>query len=238
MFKTLTLEPAIVLHTRAYKETSLIVDIFTRNYGRVSIVAKGAKRPKSKLGVIKTPSSLFLISCRGRSDLKTLTHCELNKYFDLSPNRFNSLVYLNELLVKLLEKEDSHPEIFDNYLAVCNCLSNLRGKDLERHLRAFELNLLKEIGYGLDLKFEANSNNEIKEEGVYGFNPIIGFQPVNDESNKKNHYTGKDIINFSKGDLSSPQTLSASKQIMREAIDFHLGNKPLKIREYLSLQGS
>ena len=97
---------------------------------------------------------------------------------------------------------------------------------------------MKEIGYGLDLKFEANSNNEIKEEKVYGFDPIIGFQPVDDESSKKNYYAGKDIINFSKGALSSPEPLSASKQIMREAIDFHLGNKPLKIREYLSLQGS
>ena len=188
--------------------------------------------------MIKTPSSLFFISFRCRSELKTLTHCELNKYFDLSANRFNSLVYLNELLVKLLEKEDSHPEIFDHYLKVCNCLSSLSGKALEVHLRAFELNLLKEIGYGLDLRFEANSNNEIKEEKVYGFDPIIGFKPVDDDPNKKNYYTGKDIINFSKGDLSSPETLSASKQIMREAIDFHLGNKPLKIREYLSLQGS
>ena len=121
---------------------------------------------------------------------------------------------------------------------MCDCLSNLSGKELEIHLRAFELNLLKQIGYGLDLKFEANSNNEIKEEGVYGFDPIIGFQPVNDGSNKKNCYSGKDIINFCKGDLSSPETLLASKLIMREAIDFHLGNKPLKIREYLSLQGS
>jgi len=238
LFKTLTLEPAIVLHTRAFKETSLIVDAFTRNYGRISIIAKGAKRPKNKLGVIKTPSSLFLISCRGRSELKTLTHCELNKYFDLSPKSFSSLVYLNELLVKLLEKEDSHPEIFDHYLKVCDSLSEPGRGSLEVHLRTFELNLLKEIGYGLDLKFEANSNNEIKEEGLYGFDPIIGFQPVNDESNRKNHYTGKDIINFSKGDLSSPESLSASKQIMREAIDFHLGNKPLKIREYFSLQGS
>ena len=238
MFKTLTLEPAVVLHTRAYKETSLLVDTFTRNYGRISTIAKGAKRPKSKLGVIKTPSSIFLISCRGRSELKTLTHCELNKYFNLSPKSFNSLVYLNELLVKLLQKEDSHPEIFDHYLQVCDCLTNLNGKDLEIHLRLFELSLLKEIGYGLDLKFEANSSNEIKEERIYRFDPIIGFQSADDELNKKNYYTGKDIINFSKGDLSSPETLLASKQIMREAIDFHLGNKPLKIREYLSFQGS
>jgi len=236
LFKTLTLEPAIVLHSRAFKETSLIVDVLTRNYGRISIIAKGAKRPKNKLGVIKTPSSIFLISCRGRSELKTLTHCELNKYFNLSPKGFNSLVYLNELLIKLLVKEDSHPEIFDQYLNVCDGLSESGGRNLEGYLRTFELNLLKEIGYGLDLKFEANSTNEIKEEGVYGFDPIIGFKPVNDESNKKNYYTGRDIINFSKGDLSSPETISASKQIMREAIDFHLDNKPLKIREYLSLQ--
>jgi len=238
LYKSLTLEPAIVLHTRAYRETSLIVDIFTKNQGRVSVIAKGAKRPKSKIGVIKTPSSLFLISCRGKGDLKTLTHCEIRKYYEPSSENFNSLVYLNELLIKLLQKDDPHPQIFDNYLTVCECLNNLSKKDLEIYLRSFELNLLKEIGYGLDLKFEANSNNKIVEENNYAFDPIIGFQPLKDLSDKKNGYSGKDIINFSKGDLTSPDSLLASKQIMREAIDFHLGNKPLKIREYLSLQGN
>ena len=238
MFKSLTLESAIVLHTRPYKETSLIVDSFTRNHGRVAFVAKGAKRPKSKIGVIKTPSCLFLISCRGKGDLKTLTHCEISTYFDPSSENFNSLIYLNELLIKLLEKEDPHPEIFDHYLKVSNFLKHLGKKDLGTHLRFFELNLLKEIGYGLDLKFEANSDNEIKEENRYAFDPIIGFQLLKDSSDKKNCYNGKDIINFSKGDLTSPDALLASKQIMREAIDFHLGNKSIKIREYLSVQGS
>ena len=238
MFKSLTLESAIVLHTRPYKETSLIVDSFTRNHGRVAFVAKGAKRPKSKIGVIKTPSCLFLISCRGKGDLKTLTHCEISTYFDPSSENFNSLIYLNELLIKLLEKEDPHPEIFDHYLKVSNFLKHLGKKDLGSQLRYFELNLLKEIGYGLDLKFEANSNNKIKEEKRYAFNPIIGFQPLKNSSDEENSYHGKDIINFLKGDLTSPDSLLASKQIMREAIDFHLGNKSIKIREYLSIQGS
>ena len=125
---------------------------------------------------------LFLISCRGKGDLKTLTHCEISTYFDPSSENFNSLIYLNELLIKLLEKEDPHPEIFDHYLKVCDFLKHLGKKDLGTHLRFFELNLLKEIGYGLDLKFEANSNNEIKEENRYAFNPIIGFQPLKDSN--------------------------------------------------------
>ena len=105
----------------------------------------------------------FLIT----STNKTLTHCEINTYFDPSSENFNSLVYLNELLIKLLEKEDPPPEIFDHYLKVCNFLKHLGKKDLGTHLRFFELNLLKEIGYGLDLKFEANSDNEIKKENRY-----------------------------------------------------------------------
>ena len=80
MLKPFSLEEAFVLHSRPYKETSLIVELFTRNYGRVSVVAKGAKRPKSKISVIKTPFSLFLVSCSGKGDLKNLTNSEIKRY--------------------------------------------------------------------------------------------------------------------------------------------------------------
>ena len=94
---------------------------------------------------------------------------------------------------------------------------------------------IKDLFSSDDLIFEANSDNKITEENRYAFDPIIGFQLLKDSSDKKNCYNGKDIINFSKGDLTNPDALLASKQIMREAIDFHLGNKSIKIREYLSV---
>ncbi len=234
MFKAFTLQEAIVLHSRPYKETSLIVELFTRNYGRVSAVAKGAKRPKSKIGVIKTPSSLFLVSCSGKGELKNLTHCEIKSYFNPNHYSLNSLVYLNELLMRLLDKEDPHAETFNNYLKFCDHLSGIGKKGLEANLRIFELSLLREIGYGVDLEFEANSNKKIKQDTLYIFDPTSGFLPLKTSMIKENNFKGKDIINFYKGNLSDSETLSSSKQIMREAINFHLGNKSLKIREYLS----
>jgi len=223
-----------VLHTRPFKETSLLVDLFTRNHGKISVIAKGAQRPKSKIGIIKTPSCLFFISCIGRGELKTLTHCEIKEYFFPIAEAFNSVVYLNELLIKLLEKEDPHPEIFDHYLIVCGSLKSNKKEKLEKNLRSFELTLLKEIGYGLNLNFEGNSDIEIKEDTSYKFVPSVGFLPQTKSESNKNNFSGRDILNLSTGNFSSPDTLLASKQIMRQAIDFHLGNKTLKIREYLS----
>lgn len=223
-----------MLHTRPFKETSLLVDLFTRNHGKISVIAKGAKRPKSKIGIIKTPSCLFFVSCTGRGELKILTHCEIKEYFFPIAEAFNSVVYLNELLIKLLEKEDAHPEIFDHYLIVCGSLKRKNKEKLEKNLRSFELTLLKEIGYGLDLNFEGNSDIEIKEDTSYKFVPAVGFLPLTKSEASKNNFSGRDILNLSTGNFSSPDTLLASKQIMRLAIDFHLGNKTLKIREYLS----
>ena len=223
-----------MLHTRPFKETSLLVDLFTRNHGKISVIAKGAKRPKSKIGIIKTPSCLFFVSCTGRGELKILTHCEIKEYFFPIAEAFNSVVYLNELLIKLLEKEDAHPEIFDHYLIVCGSLKSNKKEKLEKNLRSFELTLLKEIGYGLNLNFEGNSDIEIKEDTSYKFVPSVGFLPQTKSESNKNNFSGRDILNLSTGNFSSPDTLLASKQIMRQAIDFHLGNKTLKIREYLS----
>ena len=101
-------------------------------------------------------------------------------------------------------------------------------------MRSFELTLLKEIGYGLNLNFEGNSDIEIKEDTSYKFVPSVGFLPQTKSESNKNNFSGRDILNLSTGNFSSPDTLLASKQIMRQAIDFHLGNKTLKIREYLS----
>ena len=141
--KKITLEPAFVIHIRAFKETSLIVDLFTRSKGKISVIAKGARRPKSKLKVIKTPSSLLSITCIGKSELKTLISCEIKEYFDPPLESFNCLVYLNELLVKLLEKEDVYQEIFDQYINVCRSFRESYKTELEVNLRLFEFILLK-----------------------------------------------------------------------------------------------
>ena len=187
MVNRANLEPAFILHTRSFKETSLIVDAFTENFGKISFVAKGAKRPKSSLRVIQTPSSVFSISFVGKSDLKNLTHCEIIDHFRLSSKvAFSCIIYLNELLTKTLEKEDPHPEIFQQLKSLYYNLSKEQNQEaIELQLRSFELILLQEL------------------------------------------------LSFAKGDLISTSSRNASKQIMRRALDFQLGNKTLNIRKYL-----
>lgn len=239
MDKNITLEPAFVLHTRAFRETSFIAELFTRNQGKIAVIAKGARRPKSKLKVIKTPSSLFTISCTGKGQLKTLVHCEIREYFEASPESYKSLFYVNELVSKFLEIEDVHQNIFDQYLNVCRSLISPVKVELEEKLRIFELILLREIGYGLDLTNVANSEEKIKEDFIYEFDPTLGFLSLSRSVPYKEdkHFKGQDILNLSNGDLRSSNTRKASKQIMRLAIDFHLGSKNINIREYFGRKG-
>ena len=237
LVKRVNLEPAFVLHTRAFKETSLLVDLFTKNLGRINVVAKGARKPKSPLRSVLTPASLFAVSFSGKTELKNLNACELLNHYSLSmPVSFNSIVYVNELLIKATEKEDPHEEIFNQYQLLCEGLSNKKESiEIEVLLRSFELVLLQELGYGIDLSFESISGNQIKPKDKYIFDPSLGFTKLQTDSIKSNGvFLGKDILNFSNGDLSEKDSRMASKQIMRLALDHHLGNKSLNIRKYLS----
>ena len=239
LHKSITLEPAFVIHTQSFRETSIIAILFTRHYGKISVIAKGARRPKSKLKLIKTPATMFSISSRGKTELQTLIYCEIMEYFNPLPHSYNFLVYLNELLTKMFEKEDAHVEVFDQYLNFCRSLGRSDKKGLEANLRLFEDILLIEGGFGLDFTSEAHSKKRIKEDSTYKFDPVTGFLPLKEPISNKHdhHFRGKDILNFSKGDLTSSSTRQASKEIMRQALDFHLGTKKIKIREYLSLKG-
>ncbi|MDP6181912.1 MAG: DNA repair protein RecO, partial [SAR86 cluster bacterium] len=164
MVKRVNLEPAFVLHTRAFKETSLLVDLFTKNLGRINVVANGARKPKSPLRSVLTPTSLFAVSFSGKTELKNLNACELLNHYSLSmPVSFNSIVYVNELLIKATEKEDPHEEIFNQYQLLYEGLSEKKERiEIEVLLRSFELVLLQELGYGIDLSFESISGNQIK----------------------------------------------------------------------------
>jgi DNA repair protein RecO (recombination protein O) len=237
LVKRVNLEPAFVLHTRAFKETSLLVDLFTKNLGRINVVANGARKPKSPLRSVLTPTSLFAVSFSGKTELKNLNACELLNHYSLSmPVSFNSIIYVNELLIKATEKEDPHEEIFNQYQLLCEGLSGKKERiEIEVLLRSFELVLLQELGYGIDLSFESISGNKIKPKDKYMFDPSLGFTKVQTDSIKSNGiFLGEDILNFSSGDLTKEGSRLASKKIMRLALDRHLGNKSLNIRKYLS----
>jgi len=229
---------AFVLHFRAYKETSLLVDFFTRDLGRITTVAKGVKRPKSLLKPVLVPTSLLNIDISGKRELKTLKKSEIVSHFSLSSNsQINSILYLNELLIKFIEKEDPHPLIFDRYTEVLSSLENkIKTGEVEAELRSFELLLLEELGYGIDLYLEANTGKKIQESSTYFFDPMKGFliNSINEITKKDLLFSGQDILNIAKGDFSSDKTRVASKRILRAALDTHLGKKDLNIRKFFS----
>ena len=235
MISKFSLQPAVVLHKRPYKETSYIIDFFTREFGRVSAVANGIRRPKSPLRETFSPFSVLLITCGGKNNLKKLFDSEVRYRPDYISNKtYSCLIYLNELIMAFLHKEDPHLNLFDNYVHICKYMPQIEVQaEIEKYLRRFELTLLQEIGYGIDLEKDADSGEELNSNLFYEFNPMAGFinrdhlKSINDQN-----FKGEDIINFSKGIFDSNRTRKTAKQITRKAIDFHLDGKEIKSRDF------
>jgi len=141
-------DAAFILHTTAWKETSLIVQTFSRTHGRVALAAKGAKRPYSTLRPILQVFQPLLLSWSGAGEVKTLTRAELAGAYLLPGAALMSAWYLNDLLLRLLPREDAHPVLFDAYDAALATLA--QGQRGAGALRRFEWTLLQEIGYGVD----------------------------------------------------------------------------------------
>ena len=232
----INLEPAFVLHSRPYQETSLIIDFFTKSYGRLNAIAKGAKRPKSPLRSVLTPACKLVVSMTGKSELKNLSSVEIVDHFNLRDGiSLNSIIYINELISKATEKEDPHENIFLEYEILLRNLNDSKGSEqLEKSLRNFELNLLQEMGYGIDLTREAESNMKIDSDTRYRFDPDKGFSSINENDSTQISFLGQDVLDFSQGQFEKKTTRDASKIIMRLALDYHLGNKTLNIRKYLT----
>jgi DNA repair protein RecO (recombination protein O) len=218
-------DDCFLLHQRAHGETSLIVDMFTRTNGKISLIAKGAKKPKSKFFGYLSPFTKLKITYTGRSELKTLTN--IDRDFSKSTNSFSktsySLLYINELLIKLLPKDASQEDLFNLYEDFLTKIHN--GDDIEFTLRHFELDLLDMLGYGLDFESDIDKNEQIDPEKNYSFIPQRGFR----ESNTSN-FSGKDIINIRLRDLSKVSKKHL-KHITQEAIHFCLDGRDLSSRD-------
>lgn len=139
---------AFVMQTNAWRETSLMLRVFTRDYGLVTLVAKGAKRPYSGLRAVLMPFQPLLLSWTGLSEVKTLTHAEVSRIQPIPGAALMSCWYMNELLLRLLASEDPHPGLFDAYALAVESLA--KGQLAVSALRQFEWSMLRETGYGMD----------------------------------------------------------------------------------------
>lgn len=224
-------QPAFVLHSYPYKETSLIVDVFSRDFGRVALVAKGAKRPHSKLrGVLQTFQPLS-VGWLGKTEVRTLTSAEwIGGLLPLEKSALLCGFYLNELLVKLLARDDPHPALFDHYIATLNQLAHDEPAPIV--LRKFERALLKETGVGGDLIICTVTGRPVEEGQVYVVDPERGPRPAYPADNIP-RVTGKTLLDMDREDYSDNTTQLQSKFLMRFLLAHHLGGVPLNTRQIL-----
>ncbi len=224
-------QPGFVLHSYPYKETSLIVDILSRDHGRIAMIAKGAKRPHSRLrGVLQTFQPLS-VSWSGKSEIRTLTGAEW--VGGLPPLEKSALLcgfYLNELLVKLLARDDPHPLLFDHYVATLNQLAHNEPAPIV--LRKFERALLKETGVAGDFSRCASTARTVVSDELYVVDPERGSRPAT-VSDMWPKVTGKTLLDMEAEDYSDVATQSQSKFLMRFLLAHHLGNAQLNTRQIL-----
>ena len=169
-------EPGFILHTYPFKETSVVAEVFTRNHGRVALIARGARRPTSALRGLMQPFTPLLLSWFGKSELKTLHAAEWQGGLIAPQGRALMCgFYLNELLLRLLARGDAHELLYDRYADTLDQLAGEAcGTDYERILRRFEKNLLSEIGYGATFDVDAGNGTPIQAEVRYVFQPERG----------------------------------------------------------------
>lgn len=224
-------QPGFVLHSYVYKESSLVIDVFTRDYGRVALVAKGAKRPTSKLrGVLQTFQPLS-IGWTGKSELRTLTTAEwIGGMIPLENSALLYGFYLNELLLKLLAREDPHHILFDHYVRALTRLAT--SESAQTVLRIFELALLKETGVAADLSIDTTTRQKVVPGEIYVVDPESGPRParMGDEAPRM---AGKTLLDMVSEDYSDQQTQLQSKLLMRYLLSYHLNGVPLQTRKIL-----
>lgn len=227
----ITGQPAFVLHSYPHKETSLIVDVFTREYGRIALVAKGAKRPHSQLrGVLQTFQPLQA-GWTGKSELRILTGAEwVGGMLPLEKTALLCGFYLNELLVKLLARDDPHPVLFDHYVATLNQLAHNEPPPIV--LRKFERALLKETGVAADLTRCTGTRQAVDAGQVYVVDPERGPRPAR-AADAWPKITGKTLLDMEREDYLDVATQAQSKLLMRFLLAHQLGGATLNTRQIL-----
>jgi DNA repair protein RecO (recombination protein O) len=223
------LAPAYILHQYAYRDTSRIVEAFTSEHGRLTLFARGANGPKSALRGVLRPFQRLLVSWSGKSEACQLVTAEVDGLATaLSSDRLMSGFYLNELLLKLTERRDPHPEIFDSYAA---CMQSLcAGDGEEAALRRFEKRLLNDLGYGLELA-RTDDGLPIDHNRYYRFQAQSGPKPCVAEA--PGAVFGQSLADLEAERFADARSLRDAKRVLRTAIDACLDGRPLKSREVM-----
>jgi DNA repair protein RecO (recombination protein O) len=223
------LAPGYILHQYAYRDTSRIVEVFTAEHGRLTLFARGANSPKSRVKGILRPFQQLLLSWSGKSEACQLVSAEVDgQVSSLPAQRLMSGFYLNELLLKLTERCDPHPEIFYSYAA---CIQSLcAGDAVEATLRCFEKRLLNDLGYGLDLAQTAQGQ-PVQTDRYYRFALESGAELCVAEA--PGAVYGQSLADLQSESFGDPRSLRDAKRLLRTAIDACLDGRILKSRQVM-----
>ncbi len=224
-------QAAFVLHAYPYSETSLLVEAFTRAYGRLPLIAKGARRQGSALRGALLAFQPLTFAWSGRGEVRTLVRCEWQGGHPLP--RGESLLcgfYLNELLLRLLPREDSHERLFDHYAQAVAQLA--AGGASAPVLRAFERRLLQELGYALLLERDAETGAAIEPDDTYRYEPDRGPVPTRTDAAHGDALVlkGRVLLALAHDDFADASNAAAARELMRALIDRRLDRQTLHSR--------
>jgi DNA repair protein RecO (recombination protein O) len=228
-------QPAFVLHSYPWRETSLILDAMTRDFGRVALVARGAKRPTSQFRGLLAPFAPISVSWSGRAEIKSLVRAEW--VGGLAPLRGEELLaafYLNELLVRLLARDDPHEALFFSYAHTLRALS-LERAQREQALRGFELDLLREIGVAPSFDMAADGV-AIDPQAWYRVDPEQGVRWVAQPSTAGADYcvSGHTMNALATRDMATVAAAKDARALLRQLIGYHLRGRPLNTHRILA----
>lgn len=229
-------EPAFVLHSYAWSESSLILEVFTRHHGRVALVAKGAKKPTSNFRPVLLPLQplhlAYTVAAAGAAEIHALKGAEwVGGHVMPTGDALLSGLYLNELLLRLLARGDAHEVLYDRYVDTLDQLAGESTIDFERILRRFEKSLLSEIGYGATFDVDAESGVAIDPNARYVFQPERGAMRAAGQPGCP--VSGRTLLDLAEDRFDRPATLAEAKMLMRALINHTLGTKPLYTRQLL-----
>ena len=236
-------EAGFVLHTYAFKETSVVAEVFTRTHGRVALIARGARRPASSLRGLMQPFTPLLLSWFGKSELKTLHAAEWQGGVIAPQGRALMCgFYLNELMLRLLARGDAHQALYDAYVATLAQLAGAGPDNFERILRRFEKTLLSETGYAPTFDIEAGNGETVRAELHYLFQAERGPRRGNRDGRidwreigalEGVDVSGQTLLDLAADRFNNATTLAEAKPLMRMLINHYLGAKPLYTRQLL-----
>jgi len=224
------LEPAFLLHHYPWRDSSRILELFTRARGRVSLFARAARRGGSSLPAVLQPFGELLVSWTARGEAGQLTGAErVQSPAFLTGERLMSGFYVNELLIRLLPRHDPHPALYDAYALVVGRLHDALAEPA-RALRIFEKQLLEELGWGLDLAHDAASGAPLEARRAYCYRLDGGAEAIDGVAEGPLVFSGASLLSLAREELADVQSLADARRLLRAALDQCLEGRPLRTR--------